>query len=61
MAYTYTVAADNTCELFKDGVKIDTVGPWDSAEGAHTWGSAVCDKYNSNPTFVYPGEEPAAE
>lgn len=47
MTYTYTVTAENACEVYRDGVKVDAVGPWDSAEGADIWGAAVCEKYNS--------------
>lgn len=47
MALTYKVT-DDFKVILKNGTKtIDEVGPFDSAEGADQWGSAVCDKYNS--------------
>jgi hypothetical protein len=58
MTYTYNITNDNACEVLKDGVKVDTVGPFDSADGANIWGAAVCEKYNS-PEYAeveYPGE-----
>jgi hypothetical protein len=59
--YTYTLDKDLVIHLSKDDVEIDQVGPWDLADGADAWGTAVCAKYNDNPTFVYPGEEPTEE
>lgn len=63
MAYTYNVTNDNACEVLKDGVKVDTVGPWDSAEGAQVWGAAICEKYNSADyaDIDYPNEKPEEE
>ena len=58
--FTYTLDKDLVVHLSKDGAEIDQVGPWDSADGANAWATAVCAKYNDNPTFVYPGEEPVA-
>ena len=63
MAYTYNVTSDNTCEVLKDGIKVDTVGPWDSADGAQIWGAAVCEKYNA-PEYAnveYPNDLPQAD
>jgi hypothetical protein len=56
--YTYTVDKDLIVHLSKDDVEIDQVGPWDKVEGAESWGTDICAKYNDNPTFVYPDEEP---
>ncbi len=63
MAYTYNVTSDNACEVLKDGVKVDTVGPWDSAEGAQIWGESVCNKYNSAEYagVDYPNDLPKEE
>jgi len=47
MALSYTVTDDYKVILKSGNETIDTVGPWDSAEGAQIWGEAVCDKYNS--------------
>ena len=60
MKYTYQITLENAVELFKDGSKVDTVGPWDSKDGAESWAKAVCDKYNA-PEYVavdYPNELP---
>lgn len=57
----YKITKDNEVVLIVNGEEIDKVGAFDSKEGATIWAEAVCDKYNSNPTFVYPGEEPVAE
>ena len=58
MGYTYIVTTESICELYKDDIKIDSVGPWDSADGANSWGAAVCAKYNSleYAEIAYPGE-----
>jgi hypothetical protein len=56
--FTYTVDEDLIVHVLKDETEIDQVGPWDSAEGAESWGAAICSKYNDNPTFVYPDEKP---
>lgn len=63
MIYIYTVTTENACEVYKDGVKVDTVGPFDSAEGAEIWGKAVCEKYNSAEYagVDYPNEKPKKE
>jgi hypothetical protein len=63
MAYAYTITEDNKCEILKDKVKVDTVGPWDSAEGAQLWGEAVCAKYNSAEYagVNYPNDLPKEE
>lgn len=61
MSLNYSVS-DDWKVIIKDGIKeIDEIGPWDSAEGADLWGAAICEKYNSNPNFVYPGEEPITQ
>lgn len=59
--FTYTVDKSLIVHLAKDGVEIDQIGPWDLEEGASHWAAAICAKYNDNPTFVYPGEEPQEE
>lgn len=59
--HTYTVDKDLIVHVIKDDVKIDQVGPWDNKKGAESWGEAICAKYNDNPTFVYPNEEPVIE
>lgn len=57
--FTYIVDKSLIVHVIKDDVEIDQVGAWDSKEGAEAWGEAICAKYNDNPTFVYPEEEPA--
>ena len=47
MTLTYKVTKDYEVEVLDGGKKVDLVGPFDSAEGAELWGSAVCEKYNS--------------
>lgn len=59
--HTYTVDKNLIVHVIKDGTEIDQVGPWDSPEGANAWGEAICAKYNDNPTFVYPDEEPVTD
>lgn len=60
MTYTYKVTSDNKCEILKDEVVIDAVGPWDSTEGAQIWGEAICNKYNSAEyaDVDYPNDKP---
>ena len=54
----YTIDKDLKV-ILKEGSKvIDTVGAFESAESAEYWAKEVCAKYNDNPTFVYPDEEP---
>ena len=59
--HTYTVDKNLIVHVIKDGTEIDQVGPWDSADGANAWGVDICAKYNDNPTFVYPDEEPLTD
>lgn len=59
--HTYTIDENLVLHVIKDEVELDQVGPWDSIEGAQAWGEAICNKYNNNPTFVYPNEEPIVE
>jgi hypothetical protein len=59
--YTYTLDKDLMLHLLKDGVEFTQVGLWEDQDGANAWGAAICAKYNNNPTFVYPGEEPQEE
>ena len=61
MAYTFTVDADFKVIVAQDGNKIDEVGPWGDAEGANYWAGEMAKKYDANPTYVYPGEEPEEE
>lgn len=47
MAYTYNVTDALEVKIKQGNKIIDTVGPWDSREGAEQWAQAVCDKYNA--------------
>lgn len=47
MTLSYKVNKDNAVILSDGTDTVDTVGPFDSAEGANIWGTAVCEKYNS--------------
>ena len=60
MALSYTVTDDFKVIVKSDNKKIDEVGAFDSEEGAHIWGTAVCEKYNS-PEYAeveYPNDLP---
>ena len=60
MTYSFNITADNAVEIIKDGTTIDTVGPFDSSNGAGDWARAVCDKYNA-PEYAsvdYPNDLP---
>lgn len=61
--YSFNITSDNAVEVLKDGAVVDTVGPWDSADGASSWGQAVVDKYNSAEYAAvdYPSELPKPE
>ena len=62
MAFSYTVTDDFKVILKSGNKKIDEVGAFDSEEGAHIWGAAVCEKYNA-PEYVdveYPNDLPEA-
>lgn len=61
MAYIFNTTDDFRVIVELDGDKIDEVGPWGDAEGANYWAGEMQKKYDENPTFVYPGEEPEAE
>ena len=61
MTYTFTVDADFKVIVAQDGNKIDEVGPWADAESANYWAGEMAKKYDANPTYVYPGEEPEEE
>lgn len=61
MTYTFTVDNDHKVIVENDGKTIDVVGAFESAESASYWATEVAKKYEENPTFVYPGEEPEAE
>ena len=47
MALSYSVTDDYKVIIKSGTKKIDEVGPFDSAEGAEIWGSAVVEKYNA--------------
>ena len=59
MTLTYTVENAKAI-IAKDGLEIDTVGPWETDAEAEAWGAAVCDKYNSAEyaEVEYPNELP---
>lgn len=61
MAYTFTVSDDFKVIVKQGNNKIDEVGPWGDAEGAEYWAGEMTKKYDANPTFVYPGEEPEVD
>lgn len=61
MAYTFTVNEKLKVIVELDGNKIDEVGAFESAESANYWATEIAKKYDENPTYVYPGEEPEAE
>lgn len=61
MAYIFTVDEDFKVVVAEDGDKIDEVGPWADAEGAEYWATEMAKKYDANPSFVYPGEEPEVD
>jgi hypothetical protein len=46
MTLTYTVENAKAI-IAKDGVQLDTVGPWETDFEAEAWASAICEKYNS--------------
>ena len=56
--YSYTIDKDLKLHLLKDKVEIDLIGAFDTESSAQYWGDGVCAKYNDNPTYVYPNEEP---
>lgn len=57
----YKITKDNEVFIIVDEEQIDKVGPFESKESAIYWAESVCDKYNSNPNFVYPNEKPKEE
>ena len=57
----YTIDKNFRVILTQDGNTIDIVGAFESKESAKYWGDNVCAKYNDNPTFVYPDEEPVTD
>lgn len=61
MAYTFTIADDLKVFVKQGNKKIDEVGPFGDEEGANYWAGEMQKKYDENPTFVYPDEEPDAE
>lgn len=61
MAYTFKVTSDFTVIVGQDDEQIDVVGAFDSKESAEYWAGEMQKKYDENPTYVYPGEEPDAE
>lgn len=63
MAISYTVTDDFKVILKSGTKKIDEVGAFDSEEGAHIWGAAVCEKYNA-PEYAeieYPNDLPQSD
>jgi hypothetical protein len=61
MTYSFNVT-DDFQVIVKDGnKKIDEVGPFGDAEGAEYWSGEMQKKYDENPTYVYPGEEPEVD
>ena len=58
MTYLFTVDDDFKVIVEQGDKKIDEVGPFGDAEGAAYWSNEMQKKYDQNPTFVYPGEEP---
>ncbi len=61
MSYTFTVDKDLKVIVKEGTKKIDEVGPWADAEGADYWATEMTKKYEANPTYVYPGEEPEVD
>lgn len=61
MGYSFTVDKDFKVIVKEGTKKIDEVGPWADAEGAEYWAGEMAKKYDANPTYVYPNEEPDAE
>lgn len=61
MAYSFNVTDDLKVIVKEGNKKIDEVGAFDSAESAAYWAGEMTKKYDNNPTFVYPGEEPEAK
>ena len=61
MAYTFTVDENFEVIVAEDDNKIDAVGAFESAESAAYWASEMAKKYDANPTYVYPGEEPEVD
>jgi len=59
--FTYTIDKNVKLHLLKDGVEIDLIGAFDTEASAQYWGDNVCAKYNDNPSYVYPGEEPVTD
>lgn len=51
MTYTHKVTDNKETQIFLNNELVDTVGPWDSTEGADQWGAAICEKYNA-PEYV---------
>jgi hypothetical protein len=62
MTLTYTVENAKAI-ISKDGVEIDTVGPWETDAEAQAWAVVVCEKYNSAEYAAvdYPNELPEEE
>lgn len=61
MAYTFTVSDDFKVTVKQGNKKVDEVGPFGDAEGANYWAGEMQKKYDENPTYIYPGEEPDGE
>jgi hypothetical protein len=61
MTYSFTVDDDFKVIVKQDNKEIDEVGPFGDAEGAAYWSGEMQKKYDQNPTYVYPDEEPETE
>lgn len=61
MTYTFTVSKDFKVIVAQNGNNIDEVGAFESEESAAYWAGEMTKKYDENPTFVYPSEQPDGE
>lgn len=61
MVYIFNVTEDFKVIVKQGNKKIDEVGAFESKESAEYWAGEMQKKYDENPTFVYPDEEPDAE
>jgi len=63
MTYTYKATNDGLCEIYLDGKKIDTVGPWETKAEADNWGSMAITTWNSPEyaNYPYPKHPPITE
>lgn len=61
MSYLFSVDKDFKVIVKEDTKVIDEIGPFGDAEGADYWAGEMTKKYDANPTYVYPGEEPEVD